>query len=71
MDQTQIVLHPGLAWESLPAPRVSVMISQDHLESRLNLLRAEWIEATAGNMTAVTVNLNTIFDDIYTIIQGA
>lgn len=51
-----------------PAAKTKRMIAADDLAAHLADLRAEWEEATGGNLDAVDgVNLRLLFDDLATL----
>lgn len=59
-----IALKPGLTWETLPEAKARPMIDQDKVLGRIVDLRQQWCEATGGDMTQVTINLELLFDDL-------
>lgn len=66
---SQIVLHKGLTWDTIPTATVKRMVDRDQLLERVAAMRAEWIEA-AGQLDNVEVNLSMLFDDFEAIIKG-
>lgn len=62
-----IVLRDGLTWQNLPVAEVRTMVDQAGQLAALEALRAEWQEAT-GDLTAVTLNLAMLFDDVERIV---
>lgn len=65
-----IQLNLGLAWETLPLAESRAMIDQTELLNHVILMRSEWREATGGDLTKVTANLDLLFDDILNLITG-
>ena len=66
--RANITLNPGLDWNNLPKSRS--MIDQTYLLNALEHLRAEWNDATGGNIDKVTLNLNLFINDIIEICKG-
>lgn len=67
---SQIVLRPGLTWETIPPSTIRRMVDRDELLRRLDTFKAEWIEATIGDMGKVNIDLQLLFDDLDAIFKG-
>lgn len=67
---TTIVLRPGLTWETIPVATVHHLIDRDELLKSFEAFKAEWAEATGGELGEVTINLSMFFDDLETVIKG-
>lgn len=61
-----VKLFQGVGWNTQPS--VKVMFDQEELAGRLAALRAQWEEATGGEMQRVTVDLGLLFDDLRQLI---
>jgi hypothetical protein len=67
---SNIVLHPGLTWETIPVSTVRTMVDRSELLKRLDTFKAEWIEASVGEMGEVTIDMASLFDDLNKIVGG-
>ncbi len=70
----QVMLNSGVRvttaaqLQGLPMAKVKRMVSTDDLAERLADMRAQWNEATGGEMDRVTVNLSALFDDVAALL---
>jgi len=69
MNQT--ILDTGFTLANLQTCRLSRMIDMDYLLDSLAALRAEWLEATGGDLSKVTFDLGALFDELGQLIEGA
>lgn len=65
-----IETKPGYTWENLQVAKVHHMIDLDWLTNQLVKMRKDWITATHGDMTHVTLDLELLFDDILELLKG-
>lgn len=65
-----ITLHNGLTLGTLPKGKVKAVVDQAELLKRLQALRAEWEQATGGDLESVTLNLRLLLEDFESMIRG-
>jgi len=65
-----IVFKQGYTWTSLPPTTIKRMVDVDQVRARFAVLREEWTEATGGELESVTVNLESLFNDLDNVLSG-
>jgi hypothetical protein len=68
MEQT--VLDSGINLANLQICRLIRLIDRDYLLDRFAAMRAAWTEAAGGDLSSVTVDLGSIFDELNDLVGG-